>query len=122
MNESAGESSASSVGADPNKTGTTEPYVEQGISVFAISDYEWYAAADFEGAWQAALTDWGFTDPNEIAEHRECADERRCNLDKTTIMLNQDEDEPERMTYRAWLKELIANGASFPSFFAAIDG
>lgn len=103
---------------EPSKTAPTERYVEQGIRVYSVSDYEWYAATDFQSAWVKALSDWGFTDPEEIAEHRECASEGACNLDALKFT---DTDTDETMSFREQLRRLIANGQTFPVEFAAID-
>ena len=99
---------------------------EQGIKVFQVSDYEWIAAYTEDEAVAFSLKAWGYDDAKE-AEEDGCfvrADVAACDLDgnKVNVSERAEEGDMELVTYRESLKRHIANGDTFPRFFAGIDG
>lgn len=98
-------------------------YVEQGLRVFQVSDYESIAAGTFDEAWAYVLVQWGFTDPAEIAEHEEGIPFREpCDLDTNKLSSSGEDGSGPPCTYREWLRTMIAHpGASFPDYFAAYE-
>lgn len=103
----------------------TDAYTEQGIKVFQVNDYEWFAAASADDALACALKLWGY-ETAEVAETDGCferGDVRQCDLDENKVNVHPDAEDGKReiVTYRESVKRMLADGTKFPEWFAGRD-
>lgn len=101
----------------------TGEYHERGIAVFRVSDEEWWAGREKESVRNACLEEWGgeatdyWRDQEEEEEYFGLS-----NLDTNKVNLDEDmRADGKKVTYREYIRELIAGGQQFPCFFAGTD-
>lgn len=105
---------------DVTPPGEDPAFVEQGIRVYQVNDMEWWAGTDKASVIEVCLQYWGGSMDEYFPDGEE--DVTTCNLDTNTINTHEECDpNGERMTYREWIRSLIAEGAKFPCFFAGND-
>lgn len=97
------------------------PTVEQGISVWQLTDYEWFAATDRESAIACALELWGTPRQDAIEQCGLEIDAQPDDLDTSQINVAEDEQDSELISFRDQIKRLIDDGTTFPCFFSGID-
>lgn len=97
-------------------------FVEQGVQVFKVSDYEFYAGWSQDNALAEAARQWGYDTP-EAAIKDDCLcmdDVEPCDLDEHKINLDEGSG-TDLITFRESIKRRLAAGETFPSFFAGFD-
>ncbi len=104
-----------------------DQYTEQGIKVFRLNDYEWFAGADAQAVLAYALEQWGFKGKPTDALNDGMYDEdfdRPCDLDASTLNGAEDAEDggKEMITYRESIRRELAKGVTFPAFFCGIEG
>lgn len=98
---------------------------EQGIAVFAVSDYEWFAGASANAVLQFAAEQWGYKDIASAIADDACEPDALspCDLDRNTVNVHPDAEDGAKdvVTYREALRRMIAEGQSFPAWFCGHD-
>lgn len=88
------------------------------VSVFRLTDCEWWVGATLQDCIEAAGRMWGMSG-EELAEHVEDAYELS-DEDLDAMALRADE-QGTKQTFREVLNQMRAEGASFPAFFAGLE-
>ena len=88
------------------------------ISVFCITDCEWWAGVTLQDCIEAAGRMWGMSG-DELAEHVEDA----YGLSDTELDIRNltADDEGAKQTFRQAHDQLCAEGIPFPAFFAGTE-
>lgn len=109
------------------------PTAEQGICVYQLNDYEWFAGTDLESTITFALNLWGMTREEAIesgALWDDPAEYEPCTLDADHVDVGEADQydvgeaadpEGQLLTFRERLRQMIAEARQFPSFFCGID-
>lgn len=110
----------------PNITpaGEDPAFVEQGLRVYMVNDMEWWVGTDRESVIAACLAAWGGSMPDAMSEYfPDGADDvGSVNLDTNRVNLNEDcLPEGPFVTYREYIRQMLAEGAPIPSFFCGVD-
>lgn len=87
------------------------------VKIFAINDCEWWAGQDLESV-KSAFIAAGYGDESSFDHSREVADPEMQRLTFVDDLSNPDSP---KSTFRERLDLMIAQGASFPCFFASTE-
>jgi len=99
------------------------------MKIFAMNDCDWYAGATAEDALKAMAENLDFSDVEECRKEY-CTDGQIVELseealDGSIYVEEDDADGPGsgvvRRTFRQQLKQMLANGETFPTFFATTE-
>jgi hypothetical protein len=97
-------------------------FSEQGVQVYELNDMEWWAGREKSVVIAAALEAGGMTEAEAFDAHNPVEDVSEVDLDKNKVNINEDcLPEGPIISYREQIKRMIANGESFPCFFAGED-
>lgn len=83
------------------------------MEIFQMNDYEWMAAADLESAKAEYLKTYaGGVSAEEAFDDP-------CEVDMDRLIFT--EDDGTTLTFRAKLAQMIADGCTFPAYFASTE-
>lgn len=85
------------------------------VKVFALNDYDWWAAETLEEAKAAYLNETGMKEADEPFDDPHELDEVAMNHFRF-----REEDGTTR-TFREQLEKMVSNGQDFPAFFASTE-